>query len=110
MPVLSLMILRKKFVPSYLFSFKLHCREGSCPLRERSRYCNVNLLPAASFFHSEAPRRWKTSGALPANIGWKVRRAAGQGVPGSWGLLLGYDAIILVAKQCVKRILHIAGI
>ena len=31
MPVLSLMILRKKFVPSYLFSFKLHCREGSCP-------------------------------------------------------------------------------
>ena len=28
-PVLSLMILRKKFVPSYLFSFKLHCREGS---------------------------------------------------------------------------------
>lgn len=29
MPVLSLMILRKKFVPSQLFSFKLHCREGS---------------------------------------------------------------------------------
>lgn len=29
MPVLSLMILRKKFVPRYLFSFKLHCREGS---------------------------------------------------------------------------------
>lgn len=28
-PMLSLMILRKKFVPSYLFSFKLHCREGS---------------------------------------------------------------------------------
>ena len=28
-PVLSLMILRKKFVPSHLFSFKLHCREGA---------------------------------------------------------------------------------
>ena len=61
-PVLSLMILRKKFVPSYLFSFKLHCREGSCPLRERSRYCNVNLLPAASFSTAKRPGGGKPPG------------------------------------------------
>ena len=61
-PVLSLTILRKKFVPSHLFSFKLHCREVSCLLRERSRYCNVNLLPAASFSTAKRPGGGKPPG------------------------------------------------